>query len=122
MYRAKRKHARLADHRRRKAREMLAGARARAKENGLRCTIRLRDIIVPDCCPITGRKFNFRAGPKVSPDSPSLDRVDPRKGYVRGNIWVISFRGNRIKGSLTPDEIVRLAVYVVGVTRVVRCL
>lgn len=38
-------------------------------------------------------------------DSYSLDRIDSSKGYIKGNVWVISLRANRIKNDSTPDEL-----------------
>ena len=37
--------------------------------------------------------------------SPSLDRIDPNKGYVPGNIIVICHRANCIKADATAKEI-----------------
>lgn len=34
----------------------------------------------------------------------SLDRIDPRKGYVKGNVWIISYRANLIKNDGTAEE------------------
>jgi len=39
----------------------------------------------------------------------SIDRIDPRKGYVKDNIIVVSMRTNRIKTDATVDEIRRVA-------------
>jgi hypothetical protein len=49
-------------------------------------------------------------GAKRSDASPSLDRVDPRKGYVPGNVRVISDRANRLKGDRSLSEIQALAL------------
>jgi hypothetical protein len=38
-------------------------------------------------------------------NSPSLDRIVPEKGYVAGNIRVISQRANRIKSNATVEEL-----------------
>ena len=40
--------------------------------------------------------------------SPSLDKVIPSLGYVKGNIWVISYRANTIKNNCTFEEIEKL--------------
>jgi hypothetical protein len=39
------------------------------------------------------------------PDSPSLDRIDPSKGYVKGNVRVISARANLLKNDATVGEL-----------------
>ena len=38
-------------------------------------------------------------------DSYSLDRIDSSRGYVKGNIWAISLRANRIKNDSTVEEL-----------------
>ena len=37
-------------------------------------------------------------------NSPNLDRIFPKKGYVPGNVRVISQRANRIKSDATVEE------------------
>lgn len=46
---------------------------------------------------------------KQTPASPSLDRIDCTRGYVPGNIQVISWRANNVKGVATPWELRRMA-------------
>ena len=41
-------------------------------------------------------------------DSPSLDKIIPSLGYVKDNIWVISYRANTIKNNCTFEEIEKL--------------
>jgi len=38
-------------------------------------------------------------------NSPSLDKLIPELGYVKGNITVMSVRANRIKNDATRQEI-----------------
>lgn len=85
----------------------LQACRHRAKKKGIECTIRLEDFVVPDVCPVLGipldsSDFDHR---------PSVDRVDPTKGYVLDNCKVISMRANRIKNDATPDEIAKVLEY-----------
>lgn len=47
-----------------------------------------------------------------SGNTPTLDCIDPSKGYVRGNIEVVSWRFNKLKSDLTPDEMRRIAAWV----------
>ena len=41
----------------------------------------------------------------ASPDGPALDRIDPSRGYTPDNVWIISYRMNRIKNDATPREL-----------------
>jgi hypothetical protein len=83
------------------------GSRSRAKDKGVEHTITDEDVVVPNYCPALGVKLEA-AGPQ-SDSSPSLDRVDPTKGYVPGNVVVISKLANRIKTNATADQIEKVA-------------
>lgn len=45
------------------------------------------------------------------PDSPSLDRIKPELGYVKGNIRVISFKANSIKNDASIEELRQILQY-----------
>lgn len=86
---------------------MFYGARLRAKARVLEFDLTLEDIVVPEVCPILGISL-FREkvrGREKTSNSPSLDRKDPTKGYIKDNVWVISWRANRIKSNATLDEL-----------------
>lgn len=83
---------------------MLERAKSRAKAKGLECTITASDIIIPPTCPVLGIPL-FRAKETTdAPNSPSIDRIDPTKGYTKDNVWVISFRANSLKSDATLEE------------------
>ena len=46
--------------------------------------------------------------------SPSLDRIDPTKGYVVGNIQIISNVANRMKNSADDSQLLRFAHYYIN--------
>lgn len=71
------------------------------------------DIIIPDHCPILGIELEFGKsdGEKWRDNSPSIDRIIPSLGYVKGNVLVISYRANRIKNDATIEELVKIASY-----------
>lgn len=81
-----------------------------AKKRGLEFSITKEDIKFPEVCPIFGIKFDYDS-PKYTP---SLDRVDNTKGYVPGNVRVISKLANTIKRDLTVDMAKRLIDYMEG--------
>lgn len=83
-------------------------ARQRAARRGLPFNLRVGDIIVPPVCPALG--IPILIGPTRSPSSPSLDRIRPSLGYVRGNTRVISDKANRLKGTLDVEGLIRRAV------------
>ena len=83
-------------------------AKKRAKKQGRRFEISESDIIIPDTCPITGIRISVSDG-LWSNTSPSLDRIDNSKGYVPGNIAVISFLANNFKADHGPSEMEHIA-------------
>jgi hypothetical protein len=92
---------------------LLSAARDRAKQKGLSCTITAEDIIIPEFCPVLGLKLdrNARRGKKVNA-APSLDRIDNAKGYIKGNVEVISWRANNLKRDATAEELEAVATYI----------
>jgi len=87
---------------------MLQTARASANRRNLDFNITVDDIIIPTHCPLLGIELSVsQNGP--SPNSPSLDRIDNKQGYIKGNVWVISQRANMIKSSATWQEIALVA-------------
>ena len=82
-------------------------ARKRAEEKGLPFNIEVADIVIPEVCPLL--EIPLKTSKIAASDSsPSLDRLIPHLGYVKGNILVISFRANQIKNCATLDELVLL--------------
>ena len=51
-----------------------------------------------------------KEGPRTH-NSPSLDRTDPKLGYILGNVRVLSWRANYLKGDATVQEIRKLLAW-----------
>lgn len=85
-------------------------AKSRAKRNGIKFDLEFSDIVIPEFCPVLGIKLKQRDG-KLADNSPSLDRIIPELGYVKGNVLVVSNKANRIKNNATVDELCRLAEF-----------
>lgn len=88
------------------------GARARAKKFGVPCDVDKEYIrsILTDTCPVFGVAFVWY-GNKLNAFSPSLDRIRPGLGYVRGNVVVISQRANAIKSDASAEEIAKVLAW-----------
>lgn len=89
---------------------MYSVIRDRAKRKGLEFTIEREDISIPSHCPILGIPLYSTPGRKTD-NTPSIDRIDNTRGYVKGNIHVISERANRFKNNATIDELEKLVAY-----------
>jgi hypothetical protein len=84
-------------------RYILTSTKARAKKLGIPFNLELEDIIIPIYCPLLGIRLKHYIGRENS--SPSIDKIDPSLGYVKGNVWIISFKANRCKSNLTVEEL-----------------
>jgi hypothetical protein len=69
------------------------------------------ESITPDVCPVFGTSFSSR-GRGFCVSSPSLDKIDPKLGYVRGNIQVISMLANCMKRDASPQQLRQFASWV----------
>jgi hypothetical protein len=85
-------------------------ARGRAKQRKIEFTITEKDIEWNKYCPLLGMelyyrdRFNPKKEGSYRENSASLDRIDSSKGYVPGNVWVISTKANRLKNNATLDD------------------
>ena len=86
------------------AQYLLASSRSNAGVKGQEHTICREDIVVPDVFPVYGTELKRNTGCRED-NSYSIDRIDPTKGYIPGNVVVISWRANRRKADLTTEEI-----------------
>ena len=85
---------------------MLMAAKQRAKNQGLEFNLTIDDIVIPDKCPLL--EVPFVAGEKGNYEyTPSLDRIDPTRGYIKGNVWLITKRSNTMKNSATREELLK---------------
>lgn len=88
----------------------------RAKEKNIEFDLDIEYIksIWTDICPVLGIPLKcaiFESGltrktSKARPldNSPTIDRIDPAKGYIKGNICIMSYRANMIKNCGTLEE------------------
>lgn len=90
---------------------LLRTARSRAKRLGVPFDLKVGDIHVPEKCPVLGIRLATGVS-GFSDASPSLDRVIPSLGYIKGNIRVISMRANAIKRDATAEELAKVLAYV----------
>jgi hypothetical protein len=86
-------------------------AKLRAKKFGLEFNLTKYDIKIPPVCPILNIPLVIEAGQGHLPGAPSLDRIDNSKGYIKGNVAVISHRANTLKSDITIETCERLLAY-----------
>lgn len=94
------------------AHHLVKYAQHRAREKGVPFALTKEDILpLPTHCPVLGIELRVGIGcPR--PHSFSLDRLVAERGYVPGNVRVISNRANTIKNNATVEELERVLAYV----------
>jgi len=98
------------DHALNPARRMVEQAKMRAKKLGVPFDLDWREIEMPEVCPALGIPL-FGGNGGFQDNSPSLDRLKPTLGYVKGNVRVISWRANVIKRDATLEELEAIVAY-----------
>ena len=92
---------------------LYASSRLNSRRKGIEHSIKLKDIPLPETCKYLGIKIDYRRaserGRLRSWDAPSIDRIDPTRGYVPGNIQVLSDLANRMKSDATVEQLVAFA-------------
>ncbi len=94
--------------------DLFYSAKKRAIKLNLNFNIDLDDIIIPEHCPILNIPLFKNNKSFPGDNSPSIDKVDPELGYIKGNIRVISFKANRMKQDNTKEQLEKLLLYIEG--------
>lgn len=89
---------------------LLQKAKERAEKKNIEFNI-INEYTIPNLCPIFNVPFVLNAENYRKNYSPSIDRIDNLKGYIDGNIKIISFRANTLKSDATKEEIGKIIDY-----------
>jgi len=90
---------------------------SRCKKKGMECDKDyLLSLECPKVCPILGTPISFQrgVGTRKSANTASYDRIDNAKGYIKGNVKIISRKANSMKCDLTLDQSRNLLQYMEG--------
>jgi hypothetical protein len=90
--------------------QMWNRAKRRARLANVAFRLEPSDIVIPETCPVLGIKLE-RNKFKSSAASPSLDRIIPERGYIKGNVQVISHKANTIKNNSIVEELEKVLSY-----------
>ena len=55
-------------------------------------------------CPLTGLTLTFQSGSGIVFTNASLDRIDHRKGYIQGNVRLVTLWANYARNTLTDED------------------
>lgn len=84
-------------------------AKDSSKQRELEFSITIDDIIIPIKCPYLNISLTNIADGGRQDTNISLDRIDNSKGYIPGNIQVISSKANYMKRNASIKELIEFA-------------
>ena len=91
--------------------QMLRRAKARAKREGYEFNLTIEDVSpLPKYCPVFGEELRPSIG-QQDVWTYSLDRIDNSKGYIKGNVAIMSYRANRLKNDGSADDHEKIAAW-----------
>tara|TARA_R110000737_G_scaffold103542_2_gene136776 strand:+ start:108 stop:722 length:615 start_codon:yes stop_codon:yes gene_type:complete len=72
-------------------------------------------IEYPKVCPVLGIELDWNVKINGGQDnSPSLDRIDSTKGYIPGNVMIMSKLANCMKQNATSEQLVKFSKYMLS--------
>ena len=92
---------------------ILRAAKNRARKENIPFNLDLTDIILPELCPILQIPLQLNSGKSGGRyNSPSLDKIKPELGYIKGNIQVISHLANMMKSNATKEQLILFSKWI----------
>lgn len=88
--------------------KLLISIKSKCKKKNIPFDITSDDIMIPDRCPVLDIELQFNEGLGSNDSSPSIDRIIPSLGYVKGNVLVVSRRANKIKNDANSQELLKV--------------
>lgn len=89
--------------------KLLKSSKHNAKVRGLEYNILEEDISIPTHCPYLEIELTSKVEKKNTPSTMSIDRIDSSKGYIKGNVQVISNLANLMKSFATEEQLITFA-------------
>ncbi len=80
------------------------------RDYGFNFNLEISDIVIPEYCPLLSIKLSTDPADKDKDNYYTPDRIDSSKGYVKGNLQIISLKANRMKHCATQEQLLKFAV------------
>jgi len=95
--------------------QLIKNAKVRAKVQDVPFNITKKDLDWPTHCPVLGMELVYRGDANaggLQAGSPTIDKILPSEGYIKGNVMVMSHLANRMKNNATPEQLRTFAEWV----------
>jgi hypothetical protein len=89
--------------------KILNQAKKTAQTKNLEFDLTIEDIKIPAHCKYLGIELTKILGSGVVWSNCSIDRIDSSKGYIKGNVEIISRKANSMKNMATEKELIVFA-------------
>jgi hypothetical protein len=86
--------------------QILYRAKFNAKERNYDFNLTIEDINIPERCPYLDVLIETDLSKNNSDNYYSIDRIDSTKGYVKGNVQIISRLANTMKNKATKKQLI----------------
>lgn len=96
-------------------------AKRRSTRVGIEFNLDKSDVIIPETCPYLGVVLTREWGKGQLPTNASIDRIDPTKGYIKGNVQVVSRLANTMKSNATVEQLLIFAKKVQELYAIGKC-
>ena len=95
-----------------------ADSKHRAKKKGIDFNLKFDDLEYPVFCPMTKNKLSYAVMTKNTEyrqraEAASLDRINCNIGYVAGNVRIVSWRYNFMKGPYSDNDLYEICKIIV---------
>lgn len=98
-----------------RAHRMILKQKHRAKVRNIEFAITEQDISpLPTHCPILDIELDYYSSKNGAHNIATIDRIDNSKGYIPGNVHIISLLANRVKGDINIEQLEKLLTYMKG--------
>jgi len=88
--------------------KICSNASANAFKRGIEFNLTSEDIILKKECSYLGIELNYVNNTALD-NSASIDRINPKLGYIKDNIEVISLLANKMKSNATIEQQIKFA-------------
>lgn len=88
---------------------ILRGIKSSAKRRNLDFNLTIDDLNLISKCPLLDIDLNYKSFTDSTESNAdnhaTVDRIDNSKGYVKGNVWIISRLANNMKNKASIDQL-----------------
>jgi len=88
------------------AKNLWSNAKYRATKDGIEFNIEISDLIIPKYCKYLNIELSSKKGNRRCDALMSIDRINSKLGYVKGNVEIISYKANRMKNDASIKELI----------------